>query len=102
METSITKQVAQLDEQSKAYIEAIKAKQGEEAELIKYLKEYKTKFGEFDRVLKDTKQGCKRIDKEVKTLSKMQIQLEKQQEMYGQKLGCPNVEEIDIEKAVQM
>lgn len=22
--------------------------------------------------------------------------------MYGQKLGCPNVEEIDIEKAVQM
>ena len=66
--------------------------------MVKVLKEYKSKYQEFEKATKTSKQNYKQFEKEIKLLNKKQEQLAAQKKAYEKELGKRNNGITDVDK----
>ena len=66
--------------------------------MVKVLKEYKSKYQEFEKATKTSKANYKQFEKEIKLLSKRREQLAHQKTQLSRELAKRNNGEQDVEK----
>lgn len=90
----LEKQEANVKEQTELYKAQTLQKQNEEKELLKILKEYRTKYAEFEKATKKTKDYYKNFEKEIRTLDqrKKDLAADKKSIESKTKKGSQNLE----------
>ena len=66
--------------------------------MVKVLKEYKSKYQEFEKATKTSKSNYKQFEKEIKLLTKRREQLDCQKKQLEKELAKRNNGEQDVEK----